>query len=279
MSDTPSYFSILTASVRYSKDLTDFEKILFSEITALTHKNGYCTASNAWIAELYGKHPDTISKAISKLVKSGFLSLEIVRNEKNEIVLRKIFINANADTPIGKNADTPIGKNADTPIGKNADTCRQKRQREYYKNNQYKVDDAPAPARAVESIQVDDVNQVDDVTDNPSSDGLMFADWQPEDLQTFRQQLRRAMLPNWESEQVQVSLVEFVSYWQTRSETNSNSGWTHKFLQNLMRLKAQGAMVAKKTSDPAHRRFADKTTTPAVTPPKTRGLRPLGEMQ
>ena len=263
MSDTPSYFSILTASVRYSKDLTDFEKILFSEITALTHKNGYCTASNAWIAELYGKHPDTISKAISKLVKSGFLSLEIVRNEKNEIVLRKIFINANADTPIGKNADT----------------CRQKRQREYYKNNQYKVDDAPAPARAVESIQVDDVNQVDDVTDNPSSYGLMFADWQPEDLQTFRQQLRRAMLPNWESEQVQVALVEFVSYWQTRSETNSNSGWTHKFLQNLMRLKAQGAMVAKKTSDPAHRRFADKTTTPAVTPPKTRGLRPLGEMQ
>ena len=271
MSDTPSYFSILTASVRYSKDLTDFEKILFSEITALTHKNGYCTASNAWIAELYGKHPDTISKAISKLVKSGFLSLEIVRNEKNEIVLRKIFINANADTPIGKNADTPIGKNADT--------CRQKRQREYYKNNQYKVDDAPAPARAVESIQVDDVNQVDDVTDNPSSYGLMFADWQPEDLQTFRQQLRRAMLPNWESEQVQVALVEFVSYWQTRSETNSNSGWTHKFLQNLMRLKAQGAMVAKKTSDPAHRRFADKTTIPAVTPPKTRGLRPLGEMQ
>ena len=271
MSDTPSYFSILTASVRYSKDLTDFEKILFSEITALTHKNGYCTASNAWIAELYGKHPDTISKAISKLVKSGFLSLEIVRNEKKEIVLRKIFINANADTPIGKNADTPIGKNADT--------CRQKRQREYYKNNQYKVDDAPAPARAVESLQVDDVNQVDDVTDNPSSDGLMFADWQPEDLQNFRQQLRRAMLPNWESEQVQVSLVEFVSYWQTRSETNSNSGWTHKFLQNLMRLKAQGAMVAKKTSDPAHRRFADKTTTPEVTPPKTRGLRPLGEMK
>ena len=270
MSDTPSYFSILTASVRYSKDLTDFEKILFSEITALTHKNGYCTASNAWIAELYGKHPDTISKAISKLVKSGFLSLEIVRNEKNEIVLRKIFINANADTPIGKNADTPIGKNADT--------CRQKRQREYYKNNQYKVDDAPAPARAVESIQVDDVNKVDDVTDNPSSYGLMFADWQPEDLQTFRQQLRRAMLPNWESEQVQVALVEFVSYWQTRSETNSNSGWTHKFLQNLMRLKAQGAMTTK-AADPSHRRFADKTTTPETTPQKTRGMRPLGEMQ
>ena len=277
MSDTPSYFSILTASVRYSKDLTDFEKILFSEITALTHKNGYCTASNAWIAELYGKHPDTISKAISKLVKSGFLSLEIVRNEKNEIVLRKIFINANADTPIGKNADTPIGKNADTPIGKNADTCRQKRQREYYKNNQYKVDDAPAPARAVESIQVDDVNQVDDVTDNPSSAGLMFADWQPEDLGTFQQQLRRAMLPSWESEQIQLALVEFVSYWQTRSETNSNSGWTHKFLQNLMRLKAQGAMTTK-AADPSHRRFADKTTTPETTPQKTRGMRPLGKL-
>lgn len=85
------------------------------------------------------------------------------------------------------------------------------------------------------------------------------------------------MLPNWESEQVQAALVEFVSYWQTRSETNSNSGWTHKFLQNLMRLKARGLMAAK-AAEPAHRRFGEQQPQPQQQP-GFRGLRPLGVTQ
>ncbi|MCT7677542.1 MAG: hypothetical protein N4R78_01375 [Lactobacillus iners] len=38
----PGYYSILSASVRYDKDLNANEKILFSEITALSNKYGYC---------------------------------------------------------------------------------------------------------------------------------------------------------------------------------------------------------------------------------------------
>ncbi|MBK3956922.1 alpha/beta hydrolase, partial [Staphylococcus haemolyticus] len=44
MSEQPSYYSIITANVRYDNRLTDSEKLLFAEITSLSNKYGYCTA-------------------------------------------------------------------------------------------------------------------------------------------------------------------------------------------------------------------------------------------
>ena len=46
MEERPSYYSIITADVRYDKSLKDKAKLLYSEITALANKNGYCYASN-----------------------------------------------------------------------------------------------------------------------------------------------------------------------------------------------------------------------------------------
>lgn len=91
MKDNPSYYSILPASVRYSKDLTDFQKILFSEITALANKDGYCSASNGYFAELYGKEPENISRHISKLESAGFLRRFVVKNEAGQIIHRHLF--------------------------------------------------------------------------------------------------------------------------------------------------------------------------------------------
>jgi len=91
MKDNPSYYSILPAAVRYSKDLTDFQKILFSEITALANKDGYCSASNGYFAELYGKEPENISRHISKLESAGFLQRFVVKNESGQIIHRHLF--------------------------------------------------------------------------------------------------------------------------------------------------------------------------------------------
>ncbi|MGE9832701.1 conserved phage C-terminal domain-containing protein, partial [Ligilactobacillus salivarius] len=41
MNEKPGYYSILTANVRYDKRLKANEKLLFSEITALSNKYGY----------------------------------------------------------------------------------------------------------------------------------------------------------------------------------------------------------------------------------------------
>ena len=278
--ENPAYYAIIPANVRYDKRLKAMERILYGEITALANKMGYCTAKNKYFGDLYDVHQNTAGGWINRLEKFGYILTELIYDGK-QIIGRRIYISdaipstrnrKNTETnpdDLNEKIDTPVNEKIDTPVNEKVDTLSMKRLK--INNTRLNItsdEDAAAP----ESIQANDG------LSNQISDGLMFADWQPDDLDTFRQQLRRAMLPNWESEQVQVALVEFVSYWQTRSETNSNSGWTHKFLQNLMRLKAQGAMVAKKTSDPSHRRFADKTTTPTTTPAATPGMRPLGKM-
>ena len=114
----PAYYSILTADVRYSKELSDFEKLLFSEISALTQKDGYCTASNAWLASLYGKTKETISRCISKLKKLGFIEVVEVRNDKKEVILRKVYLLTKTSTGIDENTETLLTKTS-IPIDKN----------------------------------------------------------------------------------------------------------------------------------------------------------------
>lgn len=101
----PNYYSVLPANVRYCPNLSDFEKILYSEISALTNALGYCFASNNYFAELYKKDISTISRAIKKLEDNDFIKTEVKKEEGNK---RYIYLN----TPIGKNAYTPICKNA-----------------------------------------------------------------------------------------------------------------------------------------------------------------------
>lgn len=71
---TPNYYAILTADVRYDKRLSPSEKLLFAEITALTHSNGHCHATNEYLASLYDLSADRVSHMISKLVKLGYLN-------------------------------------------------------------------------------------------------------------------------------------------------------------------------------------------------------------
>jgi len=90
MKEQPTYYSILTADVRYDRNLNDSEKLLYSEITALSNKYGYCTATNNYFAELYGVSKVTISRRISNLKKHQFLEVEMIK-ENNEIVQRKLY--------------------------------------------------------------------------------------------------------------------------------------------------------------------------------------------
>lgn len=88
----PSYYAIIPATVRYDERLKYAERIFYGEITALIGKEGYCFASNNYFAELYGVIPGTISRWISHLVKLGYIKEELIRNEKNAIVERRIYI-------------------------------------------------------------------------------------------------------------------------------------------------------------------------------------------
>ena len=60
MNESPSYYAILPPDVRYDKQLPQGAKLLYSEITALSNKNGYCWASNDYFAKLYSVSNSTI---------------------------------------------------------------------------------------------------------------------------------------------------------------------------------------------------------------------------
>ena len=131
--EKPNFYAILPADVRYDKRLKPMEKILYSEITSLTNKEGYCYAQNSYFAELYEVHKNTISTWITHLVEVGYLRLEInyyegTKNIKERRLYISTPINKNIDTPINENIDSyksksldPINKNIDTPINENVE--------------------------------------------------------------------------------------------------------------------------------------------------------------
>lgn len=76
--EQPSYYSILPANVRYDNNLTDSERVLFAEITALSNAYGFCTASDEYFASLYGLNELTIVNRINHLRKLGYLEIKYV---------------------------------------------------------------------------------------------------------------------------------------------------------------------------------------------------------
>ena len=91
--EKPSYFSILPANVRYDNNLKANEKILYSEITALANKHGYCSASNAYFARLYEVTIRAISQWIGHLEKSGYIKTQLIKDkETKKVVERRIYI-------------------------------------------------------------------------------------------------------------------------------------------------------------------------------------------
>ncbi|PKE18692.1 conserved phage C-terminal domain-containing protein [Macrococcoides caseolyticum] len=111
MNEQPSYYAILPAKVRYDNRLTADEKIMFSEITALSNKWGYCTASNGYFSKLYEVAKETTSRRISKLNNLGYLSIEF-EYEGKQIKQRRMYpIDANVNTPIDNSVNTPIDAN------------------------------------------------------------------------------------------------------------------------------------------------------------------------
>ena len=113
--EKPSFYAILPAYVRYEKRLKPAERLLFAEISALTNKLGYCTASNGYFAELYETKKETVSRWISHLSELGFVKLEMVYEGK-QIKGRKIWIDEKVMTPIDEKVMTPIDEKVMTPI-------------------------------------------------------------------------------------------------------------------------------------------------------------------
>jgi len=91
----PNYYAILPANIRYDETISWMEKILYAEITALSSKEGYCYATNAYFARNYKVSTRTVSRAITNLTERGFLFTLLENYGTN--TMRKIYIIENAE--------------------------------------------------------------------------------------------------------------------------------------------------------------------------------------
>ena len=114
--DKPAYYAIIPATVRYDQRLTPNAKLLFGEITALCHQEGYCWAGNQYFADLYDVSKTSISTWIGNLKDAGHITVEMNYKEGSKHILNRYIrilgegIQENLDTPTRKLND-PIQEN------------------------------------------------------------------------------------------------------------------------------------------------------------------------
>ena len=107
--ESPNYYAIIPASVRYDKNLPGKASLLYGEITALCNQKGYCWASDSYFAKLYKVSKQTIQNWLKALEENGHISREVIYEEGTQKILHryiKILV-----YPTQKNLHTPTQKN------------------------------------------------------------------------------------------------------------------------------------------------------------------------
>jgi len=126
--NTPSYYSILPAIVRYHKELTPLAKLIFSELTALANKTGKAYPNNKTLANWYGVSKKTISTSISLLEEKKLIIVEIEKNKKGTFRSIIPLVDPISLGRGGKKCNTPITKTSN-PMEENV------KPKEYTYNN------------------------------------------------------------------------------------------------------------------------------------------------
>jgi len=92
--EEPTYYGILPGHVRYDNRLKPMEKIMYTEITCLSNKYGYCYAKNSYFAGLYEVSKETVSRWVSNLVKCGHVNRVVkYKDGSKEVENRYLTIN------------------------------------------------------------------------------------------------------------------------------------------------------------------------------------------
>lgn len=84
------FFAFIPAHVRDARELSPYAKLLYAEISALTHERGYCWASNARFASILNVCTRSIKNWMRELRDHGFIEVQIDRHDFRE--QRKIWL-------------------------------------------------------------------------------------------------------------------------------------------------------------------------------------------
>lgn len=113
-------FGIIPNAILYSEDLSHGEKILYTMISSLCNKNGYCFASNAYLAKILKTSKSTVGLYLRHLEELNYINRDFKEKQgRVNDIERKIYLNydslfdkADTDTSVG--VCLPVGRGVPT---------------------------------------------------------------------------------------------------------------------------------------------------------------------
>lgn len=129
-------YLVIPIDLLNDKRLTPFDGYVYALVFYLSHNKNGCTASNKTIAKMFECHYITVSAAISKLVKLGYLkSVNHYREGTKSIAYRELTP-ISLETYTYKHNDLDgISESPDTPISLETED-----KKNIYKNKSIKLD-------------------------------------------------------------------------------------------------------------------------------------------
>ncbi|MCZ0772679.1 helix-turn-helix domain-containing protein [Campylobacter hepaticus] len=81
--------AMVPAFIRYSKDLSPMEKLIWIELSVNMNEHGYCKASLNDFAKVFYVSKNTISRAINKLKKLDLIDIEENSGKKRKFLIKR----------------------------------------------------------------------------------------------------------------------------------------------------------------------------------------------
>ena len=100
-----NYFVVIPYWVLVSEELNANEKILYCVISSLTKKNGFCYASNSYLADVMKMHPASVSRCVNHMKELGVISLDYIYGKGKECEERRIYLKETGHLMVKK----PVG--------------------------------------------------------------------------------------------------------------------------------------------------------------------------
>lgn len=85
-----SEYLIIPPEIWNDPKLVMLDKCIIGRVIALQQNKGYCFAENKYFSDKFNKSIDYISKVVTRLVTRGYLSRELIRDNKGQIKQRKL---------------------------------------------------------------------------------------------------------------------------------------------------------------------------------------------
>ena len=113
MEEKLSYYVVIPMPIFDDNDLKDSAKLLYGLISSLINKDGYCFASNEYLANKRKTTPQNISRLLNQLEKKGYIILIYVR-DGSVVKNRKIYVSSPLTEmlmAVNQNVKTTVNQN------------------------------------------------------------------------------------------------------------------------------------------------------------------------